>query len=195
MLSTKLPSNVHPVKGNLLDHHAEYLVHQCNCRTTRAWGLAYSLFNKFPHANTYMVPSHLKDSSVHLKRVPGTYTIHGGHKTGLRGIINIYGQEAPGKASTTETNEQRLIWFKNALLQLAEEPNLKSIAFPYGIGCGLAGGTWTQYENALLDFAALVQDTQVYIVQIPLGKLNRNNAMGKEQLKKKITNESCSKAI
>jgi hypothetical protein len=30
----------------------------------------------------------------------------------------------------------------------------KSLAFPYGIGCGLAGGDWKVYETMLRDWAA-----------------------------------------
>mgnify|MGYP007125914079 CR=1 FL=1 len=57
---------------------------------------------------------------------------------------------------------------------------LKSVAFPPGIGCGLAGGSWAQYEAALETFVALVPKTEVYIVQMPTtapkGKLKRGGA-------------------
>ena len=180
-------------------------MHQCNCRTTRAWGLAYSLFGSFPHADTYTVPSDPKLAPMPPKRVPGTFTLHGGPGTGLRGVINLYGQDAPGKASVAaETKAQRLTWFTNALLQLADVPNLRSVAFPHGIGCGLAGGSWAQYEAALVEFAVLVPETEVYIVQMPTtapkGKLKRSKAVGRGKLKlkravkkvvaKKVTNPS-----
>jgi O-acetyl-ADP-ribose deacetylase (regulator of RNase III) len=183
------PPNLHHVRGDLLAHDADYLVHQCNCRTTRAWGLAYSLFGSFPHADTYTVPSDPKLAPMPPKRVPGTLTVHGGPGTGLRGVINLYGQDAPGKASAAETKAQRLTWFQNALLQLADVPDLKSVAFPHGIGCGLAGGSWRQYEAALVEFAALVPETEVYIVQmpakVPKGQLKRSKAAGRGKLKLK----------
>lgn len=182
MSFTTNPRNLHHVRGDLLAHDADYIVHQCNCRTTRAWGLAYSLFGSFPHADTYTVPSDPKLAPMPPKRVPGTFTLHGGPGTDLRGVINLYGQDAPGKASAAETKAQRLTWFTNALLQLADVPNLKSVAFPHGIGCGLAGGAWTQYEAALVTFAALVPETEVYIVQMAApGKLKRSKAMGKRK--------------
>jgi O-acetyl-ADP-ribose deacetylase (regulator of RNase III) len=183
------PPNLHHVRGDLLAHDADYLVHQCNCRTTRAWGLAYSLFGSFPHADTYTVPSDPKLAPMPPKRVPGTLTLHGGPGTDLRGVINLYGQDAPGKASVAaETKAQRLTWFTNALLQLADVPNLKSVAFPHGIGCGLAGGSWAQYEAALETFVALVPKTEVYIVQMPTaapGKLKRSKAVARGKLKLK----------
>lgn len=182
------PPNLHHVRGDLLAHDADYIVHQCNCRTTRAWGLAYSLFGSFPHADTYTVPSdHPKLAPMSPKRVPGTLTLHGGPGTGLRGVINLYGQDAPGKASAAETKAQRLTWFTNALLQLADVPDLKSVAFPHGIGCGLAGGAWAQYEAALEAFAVLASETEVYIVQMATkapGPLKRSKAMGKRKLTK-----------
>lgn len=184
------PPNLHHVRGDLLAHDADYIVHQCNCRTTRAWGLAYSLFGSFPHADTYTVPSDPKLAPMPPKRVPGTFTLHGGPGTGLRGVINLYGQDAPGKASAAaETKAQRLTWFQNALLQLADVPNLKSVAFPHGIGCGLAGGTWAQYEAALVEFAAHVPTTEVYIVQMPTtapGKLKRSKAVTRGKLKRAV---------
>ena len=184
------PPNLHHVRGDLLAHDADYIVHQCNCRTTRAWGLAYSLFGSFPHADTYTVPSDPKLAPMPPKRVPGTFTLHGGPGTDLRGVINLYGQDAPGKASVAaETKAQRLTWFTNALLQLADVPNLKSVAFPHGIGCGLAGGSWAQYEAALVEFAVLVPTTEVYIVQMPTtapkGKLKRSKAVTRGKLKLK----------
>jgi hypothetical protein len=32
-------------------------------------------------------------------------------------------------------------------------PNIISIAFPYKIGCGLAGGKWEDYESMIYKFA------------------------------------------
>ena len=171
------PANLHHVHGDLLAHDADYIVHQCNCRTTRAMGLACSLFCSFPHADTY----NPKLAPMPPKRVPGTLTLHGGPGTGLRGVINLYGQDAPGK--TAETKAQRLTWFQNALQQLADVPNLNSVAFPHGIGCGLAGGSWTQYEAALGAFAVLTPKTEVYIVQMQTtalkGQLKRSKAVGR----------------
>ena len=189
MSRSTYPPNRHHVHGDLLAHDADYIVHQCNCRTTRAWGLAYSLFGSFPHADTYTVPSDPKLAPMPPKRVPGTLTVHGGPGTGLRGVINLYGQDAPGKASAAETKAQRLTWFQNALLQLADVTDLKTVAFPHGIGCGLAGGSWAQYEAALVEFAAFVPETEVYIVQMPTtapGKLKRSKAVGRGKLKRAV---------
>jgi O-acetyl-ADP-ribose deacetylase (regulator of RNase III) len=41
------------IDGNLLDFHASYIAHQCNCTSKGAKGLAKDLFAKFPQANVY----------------------------------------------------------------------------------------------------------------------------------------------
>lgn len=52
------------IEGDLLDSPCTYIVHQCNCKTTYAKGLAKSLFDKFPHANCY-------DGEAKTTRRPG----------------------------------------------------------------------------------------------------------------------------
>ena len=43
--------------GNLLDFPASFIAHQCYCSSTvtDAGGLAYDLFQRYPHANVYVV--------------------------------------------------------------------------------------------------------------------------------------------
>ena len=118
--------------GNLLDATEEYIVHQCNCKTNYPKGLSKEMFKKFPSANDY------KDN---IKRKPGTIKVHGR-------VINLFGQKYPGKPRSYETKEQRIEWFKQGLDEIKKlKPN--SLAFPYQIGCGLAGGEWDEYYKIL----------------------------------------------
>ena len=60
----------------------------------------------------------------------------------------------PGKPSRgRDSAVSRLEAFGKAIDQIAELPELKSIGFPYGIGCGLAGGDWNKHGRLLEDFA------------------------------------------
>ena len=52
---------------------------------------------------------------------------------------------------------------KATLKEIAELPELESVAFPYQIGCGLAGGDWKQYRAALEDFAERVKERNVKV--------------------------------
>lgn len=47
-----------------------------------------------------------------------------------------------------DSYNNRKIWFKECL-DILDEHNYGTIAIPYGIGCGLAGGKWDEYKHML----------------------------------------------
>ena len=53
-------------------------------------------------------------------------------------------------------------WFQDCLDAIGKL-NLKSVAFPYDIGCGLAGGKWARYDDMLQKFACENPETEVFI--------------------------------
>jgi hypothetical protein len=128
----------------------EYIVHQTNCESTYAMGLAKYIFQQYPSANTYFAG---------YKRVPGTVSIHDR-------IVNLYGQNKPGKSRTNAQTHNRLTWFTRGLAELSDilTNNGASIAyFPYGIGCGMAGGNWNTYHDILKEWSNH-QSFEVHIV-------------------------------
>lgn len=142
--------------GNLLKHHAKYIVHQTNCVSKGSRGLASELFRKYPYSNTYLGR---RDPSS-----PGTIDVLGDGKE-KRFIVNLYGQYYPKESKyLNDTKMKRLEWFQQGLNQLKKIPDLESVAFPYGIGCGLAGGDWTSYAKCIDEFAKELQDrVKVYV--------------------------------
>ena len=52
-----------------------------------------------------------------------------------------------------ETYDDRLFWFQQCLNEISSIKDLKSIAFPYLIGCGMAGGEWNDYLEIIQNFA------------------------------------------
>jgi O-acetyl-ADP-ribose deacetylase (regulator of RNase III) len=141
--------------GDLLTTPEKYIVHQCNCVSKGAAGLAKKIFTAFPYADCYSD----RDTPSEM----GTISICG---NGLdqRFVINLFGQYSPGLACYFgDTSENRKEAFQKALDSIAKIPDLESIAFPYGIGCGLAGGDWKKYEVMIIDFAEKVS-ASVYIV-------------------------------
>jgi hypothetical protein len=60
--------------------------------------------------------------------------------------------------------------FGKAIDQITELPELKSIGFPYWIGCGLAGGDWNKYGRLLEDFAERVGERGVSVILYRLGQ-------------------------
>ncbi|GMI28010.1 hypothetical protein TrCOL_g8144 [Triparma columacea] len=153
--------DVKVVEGDLLLSSASYIVHQTNCITKKSLGLSKAMFNKFPHSNVY--------NGSADPRVPGTIVIRGG-SGGSRGVVNLFGQRRPGKPTGAESRATREGWFKsglNALVEINGVTPLGSVAFPFEIGCGLARGTWANYERMINDFARQVDDVEVTIVRLP----------------------------
>lgn len=150
------------VIGDLLDAEEQYIAHQCNCVTPKASGLALYLYNKFPYSNVYLrrgIDNH------HDK--PGTIQVSGNGED-KRYVINMFSQYYPGGAwddFKNDTYSLREEYFKKCLNEISQLPNINSVAFPYKIGCGLAGGNWDNYLNMIKDFADKNLQVEVVIYQ------------------------------
>ncbi len=141
---------------------------QCNCVTKKALGLSKAIAEKFPHADFYSRRQHPSK--------PGTVEVRGNGKD-ERWVCALYGQYYPGKPSNRTVNgnfvdsaEQREEWFQDGLDKIAKIKNLRSIAFPYHVGCGLAGGDWRHYETMLINFEQTI-NKQRLDASIPLLKV------------------------
>jgi len=129
-------------EGNLLDASEDYIVQQCNCVSTKPHGLSRYIADRYPHGDVYafIAPE---------TRIPGTIATRG--KIGERPIICAFAQFGVGKPGTYQNADFRLgqdsydmrrDWFRSCLDHIFAEHNPRSVAFPYKIGCGLAGGHW-----------------------------------------------------
>jgi O-acetyl-ADP-ribose deacetylase (regulator of RNase III) len=162
------------VEGDLLDHDAQYIAHQCNCTSKGAANLAKAVFSKYPYANIYNERNR-KEPFWHK---PGELYIRGGIGEG-RFIINMTAQVLPGGPGKTlevapgmsivETTETREKLFVECLKKIKTIETLRSIAFPWRIGCGVAEGDWNRYRMVIDRFAALLQKggIDVFIVKRP----------------------------
>jgi O-acetyl-ADP-ribose deacetylase (regulator of RNase III) len=138
-------------KGDFLQAPEDLLVHQCNCVSKTAEGLAADVFRTFPESNVYATRTE--------PSVPGTI-VKCGH------IVNLFGQYKPGPPSEKELGIQRLQWFHQGLLKLQDlSKEYHTVAFPFGIGCGLAGGQWKAYCKLLREFARTSGFTRVVLYQ------------------------------
>lgn len=132
--------------GDLLASNEQYLCHQCNCVTQRAAHLSAAVFKAFPHADIYSIrPKGHKDK-------PGTIIVKG--DSTHRHVINMLGQVWPGKPKypqdRVDGHAAREQYFALCLMEIAKM-GADSLAFPYGIGCGAAGGDWEHYWWMLTD--------------------------------------------
>jgi len=140
---------------DILNSNEEYILHQTNCVTTTAGGLAKTLFQRFPYANTYSIRRRKQgsfDSIEEDRSTPGTIDICGNGKD-KRYIINMNAQYFPGEPIYEyDSASERFKWFKICLKKVATL-NPKSVAIPWMIGCGLAGGNWNDYFSAILSWS------------------------------------------
>lgn len=151
---------IETIVGSLLDCNAQYIAHQTNCTSRGAAGLARALFKMHPYADTYCTRAQNSE--------PGTIHISGDGKS-QRLVINMYAQYYPGAAKISgniDTAEARLCYFKSCLESISSIEDIKCIAFPYGIGCGLAGGSWSTYYEILSEFANRAESADVKVLLI-----------------------------
>lgn len=139
------------VTGDLFEAKEKYLVHQCNCVTQTAAHLAKDVFERFPYSDIY---TGREDPDK-----PGTIVVRGNGQD-QRYIVALLGQYYPGRPkypkSTLDGIPAREKYFYRGLLRLAALPDLESIAFPWRIGCGAAGGDWERYLGKITNFAQYV---------------------------------------
>lgn len=148
-------------EDNLLNATEEYIIQQCCCTALRPHGLSALIAAAFPGADPYSKRRpYIRGRNwavMEDRPEPGSYEVHGR-------IICLFGQYTHGKpgaysdptdASTPpDTADTRLDYFIGGLHAIATELKPKSVAVPWKIGCGLAGGDWTLYRRALNEFAA-----------------------------------------
>lgn len=145
------------INGDLFNATETYLCHQCNCVTNRAAHLAQKVFCHYPYSNVYINRT--------VWSTPGTVSIIGSDYE--RYVIGMFGQIYPGKprypTSTKDGYAIRFEYFKQCLNVMKKKIKVGSFAFPWQIGCGAAGGNWTDYLEALVDFSESAQgDVVIY---------------------------------
>lgn len=135
------------VKGDLLLAREAAICHQVNCKNTMGAGVAKALYTKWPEVKReYHAfcdgkrPRDLlgKIQIVELAEFPA----------GNKVVINVFGQLNCGHDGICYTRY-------DALAQAFDELNkvcaFKTVAFPFGFGCGLAGGDWATIEKLMLE--------------------------------------------
>lgn len=121
-------------KGNLLNAKEKVIAHQVNCFGAAA-GLAGAIFRKWPTAE--------RDYQQLIKRCQPKALLGMSQLTGEQRdghiICNLFGQFHPG----ADYNPQRL---EQALTMLGNCARIMnwSVALPYRLSCGIAGGDWDE---------------------------------------------------
>lgn len=138
------------VDKDLLTATEDYICHQTNCVSMGAAGLAKSIFDLYPETNIY------KARKQHSE--PGRYVVNFTHDD--KQIVHMMAQIYPGgpfSVSKFDGAKHRVHYFRTCLWHMCQElPHDSSFAFPWGIGCGIAGGNWATYIEILKDFETFI---------------------------------------
>ena len=153
------------INRNLLDAKEEFICHQVNCKGVMGAGVAKALYEKWPQVKSeYLSYYRSKISNCKsqqeieeaTKSLLGHYQLVEINKDGSPGyVVNIFSQYDYGsnKCHTSYPAISRAVDF------LFYRYSASTFAFPYGFGCGLAGGDWdTVYHLITL----LAEKHQVY---------------------------------
>lgn len=159
-------------RTDLLEVSADCIVQQCNCVTLNAQGLAAGIASRYPYADLYARRSGKNASCATpaTQDAPGTCILARPPPNVTGPVVAcLMAQIAPGKPSSsarkygvspgTDNTKCRLQYFKSALNELAhacQAERWKLVAFPFRIGCGLAGGSWPDYLAMLEVFSDAV---------------------------------------
>jgi O-acetyl-ADP-ribose deacetylase (regulator of RNase III) len=147
-------------EGNILTATEDYIVQQTCCTACRAHGLSEAIAAQFPHGNPYKIRKPVAPrknfACLEDRGKPGTCLILGDGTPEKRWVACLMGQVAMGKPGVydsvglPDSREDRERYFQAALEDLASRiPEKSSLAFPWKIGCGLAGGNWCVYQKIL----------------------------------------------
>jgi hypothetical protein len=153
--------NVFVVEGDILETECDVLLHQTNCRTNSAKGLAEQIFEMLPECNIYKgrrAKTHSVGSHCLQKVRPRSWF------SGPIFVAHVFGQDR-AKLDGIVREPRRPEWFARGLKKACEEvwDNRKEcknttrprIAMPRLIGCGLAGGCELEYFNIICRNAEL----------------------------------------
>lgn len=118
------------INGDLLKTDADIIAHQVNNKGVMGSGVAKQIRAKYPEAYL-LYRRFFGHGAMGNCQIVKTYD--------GKEVANLFGQDTYGRTGT-HTNYAAL---RKAMLQLAQyaKENNKTVAMPYGIGCGLGGGS------------------------------------------------------
>lgn len=158
---------LYEVTGNLLSGDYDVICHQVNCQGIMGSGLASQIKFKYPDVyDSYCnIVDYNKQTGHQSKYLLGENDICYCQNDDCI-VINMFAQDYYGtdKTHTDYTAFRKCLIRLKAYLDCKAE-NLK-VAFPYKIGCGLAGGDWNIIKAMIESFAEHVAQP-VYIVRLP----------------------------
>ena len=139
--------SVQIIRGDLLEADADIICHQVNCQGVMGAGVAKQIADKWPNVKKeYVKFCNGKKKQNLLGEIQLVAANGGFQQEGDPLILNIFGQLYYGHDGVY-TDYSALTKAFRKMNQLYKG---KTLAFPYGFGCGLAGGDWQDVEPMLV---------------------------------------------
>ena len=126
------------VQGNILDYvgKVDVISHQVNDKGIMGGGLALQIKESYP--NVFEAYKSYCENVPEDKLLGECAIVNFDSSSTL--CANLFGQSLGG--SGRQTNYEALYIALEFLQEFVSTVGLKSVAFPYGMGCGLGGGDW-----------------------------------------------------
>lgn len=141
------------VTGDLVTGNYDIFCHQVNCKRVMGAGVAKQIRSRYPEVY-----------KAYMQKIPVLGNILPVQCKDGRICINMYAQNGYGR-DMRYTDYQAFQKCLDSLVNfLATQRQDAIVAFPYNIGCGLAGGDWKIIQKFLNDFSGKIKQ-QVVIVK------------------------------
>lgn len=146
--------------GDILQSNEEIIIHQVNCKGVMGGGIALQIRNKYPEVYADYHELCLSNNSSPYKRSSDLLgNIQVCKCSDGRTIINLFAQDGFGSFGIY-THYGAL---QKCLTKVGTEFIGKTVAIPYKMSCGLAGGDWEIVKRIIAD--SLV-DCEVHIYKL-----------------------------
>lgn len=149
---------VRTVIGDILDATEDIICQQVNCQNAMGSGVAKAIYTRWPevkksyhrYCRRFQDPQNLLGQVQFVNVEPN------------KQVANIFGQLEFGRNRYKKYTDYAAL--TNAFNRIRLECSGKSLAFPYGFGCGLANGDWKIVGHMIDTYFG---DMEVTIYQIP----------------------------
>ena len=140
--------------GSIFDSKADILCHQVNCQGAFGYGIAGQVKKLFPEVEkTYkrITKQWIEKENGDTSKLLGRVSAQPVEKDGRWFLIgNLYGQDDYGRKKMVYTDYEALEKAMGEIRSFLEARGKnETVAFPYKIGCGSAGGDWNIVEDII----------------------------------------------
>ncbi len=171
------------INGDLFKCQMDLIVQQCNCLTVTAHGLSDDIRIRLrvdPYSHRQRLSGRRNCAILSDRDQVGSVKIYKRSKGNPTYVACLFAQFAPGRSNQyyqdilseqvdlvtnqpiVDDAKQCQDWFRRGLERLGQRAiqlNVKTMAFPFRIGCGLAGGDWIVYKQMIDTWAETYQNS------------------------------------